>query len=164
MDFTREFTKLHELVTRQKGVIDRLIATGEEQTKCLQNSDHKALQQVLREQHTLAAELNRLEEERFQLQKNLAGKIGLPEDATLKELAAHAGPQVKDNLEKLRNSLREKTRRLQQVNEINKDLTASALHFTNFMLKLLRPQESAYTPSGTVRQDSKSSLKLNKKV
>lgn len=160
------FLKLHRLLLEQEKVIDRLISAGEEQTGCLRQNDVRGLQQVLQQQNTLTAGLAKLEKQRLQVQKILEQETGLSGGSTLRDFAFFAGGELQARLEETRSSLREKTRRLLEINDLNRTLTRQGLQFANLMLNLLKPQTpgTVYSPDGRRREKERQQGMINKTV
>lgn len=158
------FSELHRLLEEQENIIDRLISAGEEQSECLRKNDNRRLQEIVRRQGNLSAALSALEEKRVQVQKALEKQLDLPGGSTLRDLVLYAGSEIRGRLEQAGSSLREKTRRLQEINQLNRDLTGRALQFTNFMLNIICAQapNAGYTRNGSIKPGHENKSRINK--
>lgn len=117
-------------------------------TDIVKIGDMDALNQVLKDEQTHLAAINKLEQERQQLAKALLPNMDKP---TLSDCINVAEGKQRAILDQLRSELLEIIQQIQERNDLNQKMIYQSLQFVNLTLNLVMPQpeEYNYGPSAT---------------
>jgi flagellar biosynthesis/type III secretory pathway chaperone len=128
---------LIDVLSRELEVLFKLREQGLKEQRCLLEDNLEGLKQSLAAQEEMARELAELEKEREALQREVALKLGVPLETSLRELVRiGAGGE---NLARLLGKLEQVVAEIKEINETNKFLVSQSLAYVRQMLEILIP-------------------------
>ncbi|MBC7341672.1 MAG: flagellar export chaperone FlgN [Clostridia bacterium] len=156
------FSSLKEILVQQNDVTEKLFRLGEKQLNCIRHGDLEALNLTVNEQEQLARELDRLEQQRLKVQRQLEQALDLGRDCSLSQIAAQAG-ELQSELLELGRILRSSYTKLRDINRLNHLLIKDCLGFLAEATTRLNLNEArmVYTSSGEVAYETKGSIGIN---
>ncbi len=159
------FLDLKRILEEEKETLKQLSDTARKHNRALRQFDMDALKAAVRREEEAAALLRRQEETRRIIASELAGKLGLPQDATLRAYVDKAAPDLKGELADLLDSMAGIARDLAETNEINGLLARQALRASEILMTALGYREKqTYTHNGRIAGDDRPLLLLDKQV
>ena len=149
-----DFKMLHEVLNRQKEVLQKLCGLCLEEEQAIVQGDIFELERLTKLEGEQVEILTALEAERIPCAQKAAVAAGAQPEATLAELCRRLGPDDSTELESLHNELKTASDQLVRQNEINQRLTQLQLRQINFMLESLTSvPPNTYTGRGTMEED-----------
>lgn len=145
-------------LTRQYQLHESLLKNAIKKTEVLKKGDVDSLQEIMREEQKLTTAITMMENERQTaakvfLKKNVDGQI------TIADCIAAATPEAAETLKALQEQLITVIERLQNQNDLNKQLIYQSLQYVNMNLDLLQPEKET---AAYGRPDEKKHPKPNK--
>lgn len=139
---TSVWNEIAGVLEEQLTVQHALVELAARKAELVAGAQVRDLELLLYREQALLDQSHRLEENRLQL---LTGVDVGNDQPTLRQLAAHAPPPVRDRLEQLARELGRATSRLGDLTRENRELLQQALTIVNYQLSLLggsgfRPQ------------------------
>ncbi|MDN5326569.1 MAG: hypothetical protein PWP41_1265 [Moorella sp. (in: firmicutes)] len=126
--------ELADVLRDELAVLQELLAVGRQEQEALVTDELAGIQAATRRKEELARRLAALEEERQQVME--AG----PETSSAGGPASRESVRDDDEINRLRDSLRQAVREFQEVNETNRLLARQSLAYVQKMLSLLLPE------------------------
>lgn len=156
------FLVLKEILLQQNHVTEELFKLGSRQLDCIRRGDLEALNLTVNEQAHLAQELDRLEQQRLEIQGHLEQALKLDRNSHLSHIAALAGPLQAELLEAGR-ILRSSYMKLRDINQLNHLLIKNCLSFIDDVASRLNLNEArtVYTSSGEMVYATRSAAGIN---
>ncbi|WP_449622733.1 flagellar protein FlgN [Robertmurraya sp. Marseille-Q9965] len=114
-----------------------LFKSALKKTDYLKVGDMESLNQILKEEQGLVAQINKLENVRKQIVKNILPNT---ENPTVKDCIKAISGNEKEQLIKVTDSLTAIVLELKERNYLNQQLIYQSLQYVNFSLNLLNPQ------------------------
>jgi len=152
----REFV---EVMDKQNHILDQLAVLGEQKQQVIITGEVKALDSLIQKEAGLAANLEKLESQRYQLQQ----KFGL-HGSTANELVEWVGqeyPQIKGKFEETVNRLSYNLGRLKAINNHNNELIEQSLQYIESIQAILNGDVAGtYSDKGNL-VDEKSGRQVN---
>lgn len=144
------FTALTGLLDRQNQLASLLVTLAEDELHCLRNNNLEALQGITSAQALASRELSELEDERMQIQEELARLFKLDDDqATLLEMLPYAPQEAHTQLQSLTASLSYNFSRIKELNLLNRLLIRHCLAYVRYLRGAIWPQaDVTYDASG----------------
>ena len=133
-------------------------------TDIVKKGDMAALDQLLKDEQSHMAAINKLEQERVAETKRLLPAM---EDASLLEVAEQFAPELKVHLLRVREELLEVIEEIKVRNELNQQLIHQSMQFINFSRSLVAPQQKEINygnPAGNKRKPEQSPGLFNSKA
>ncbi|GIN19613.1 MAG TPA: flagellar protein FlgN [Bacillus bacterium] len=130
-------------LTKQYQLHGNLLKNALKKTEVLKKGDVDSLQEIMREEQKLASAITMMENERQTAAKVFLKKNG-ESQITITDCIAAATPEAAETLQALQEQLVSVIDKLQEQNELNKQLIYQSLQFVNMNLDLIQPEiESA---------------------
>lgn len=126
--------ELADVLRDELAVLQELLAVGRQEQEALMTDDLAGIQAATGRKEELARRLAALEEERQQVME------ASPETSVAGAQASRVRGRDDDEINRLRDSLRQAVREFQEVNETNRLLARQSLAYVQKMLSLLLPQ------------------------
>ena len=145
-------------LTRQYQLHESLLKNAVKKTEVLKKGDVDSLQEIMREEQKLTTAITMMENERQTAAKAFLKKNG-DGQITIADCIAAANPEAAETLKALQEQLITVIERLQNQNELNKQLIYQSLQYVNMNLDLLQPEKET---AAYGRPDEKKQPKPNK--
>lgn len=126
--------ELADVLRDELAVLQELLAVGRQEQEALVNDELAGIQAATGRKEELARRLAALEEERQQVME------ATPETSVAGAPASRKRGRDDDEINRLRDSLRQAVREFQEVNETNRLLARQSLAYVQKMLSLLLPE------------------------
>ncbi|AOQ23395.1 hypothetical protein MTAT_25970 [Moorella thermoacetica] len=126
--------ELADVLRDELAVLQELLAVGRQEQEALMTDDLAGIQAATGRKEELARRLAALEEERQQVME------ATPEISAAGAQASQERGRDDDEINRLRDSLRQAVREFQEVNETNRLLARQSLAYVQKMLSLLLPE------------------------
>ncbi|WP_338835750.1 flagellar protein FlgN [Neomoorella thermoacetica] len=126
--------ELADVLRDELAVLQELLAVGRQEQEALMTDDLAGIQAATGRKEELARRLAALEEERQQVME------ATPEISAAGAQASRKRGRDDDEINRLRDSLRQAVREFQEVNETNRLLARQSLAYVQKMLSLLLPE------------------------
>ncbi|WP_338827752.1 flagellar protein FlgN [Neomoorella thermoacetica] len=126
--------ELADVLRDELAVLQELLAVGRQEQEALVNDELAGIQAATGRKEELARRLAALEEERQQVME------ATPETSAAGAQAYRKRGRDDDEINRLRDSLRQAVREFQEVNETNRLLARQSLAYVQKMLSLLLPE------------------------
>lgn len=160
----KSLATLGMLLEKQNNLVLELLRLGEEELLALKADNLDELQEITGKQQVLSERLAVLEKERIALQTELADRLKLTGQLTLKELMDAELPGS-EQVAIMGNILKENFLKLKELNETNNLLIRQSLAYINKMLSaMMTKSQATYGQNGQVTTSAQPSLKLDKSV
>lgn len=140
------YQMLAEILEEEALVAERLISLGSEETEALKQNDVNSLKRLLEEQQEPAGLMERLEQRRQGVQRELGQRLQLT-GLTFKRLLDFAGSAA-PRLKQAGTLLAARLEKLQEISETNRLLILQALSFHEQMRKALSGVLESYNGRG----------------
>lgn len=128
---------VYDLLLEQKSVQEQLLEFAAEKRQVIIDNNTDRLNEIVASEYKLLSKMNNIEKRRASAIAEASVKTGVPEESmTVSELARHAGDEMSDKLEGIRDELSGLIKRLRDSNELNRDLIKAQLEYTDIMLNL----------------------------
>lgn len=137
---------LIEVLNKQHEEYEKLLVLSNRKTTIIVKGDLAALQQITDEEQDTVNVVNRYEQERVQVMKDIANVINKDvETLKMNDLVAMLAPRPEEQkmLADVQGKLRDVALRMKQVNERNKELLENSLEMVSFDLNLLQAMKQA---------------------
>ncbi|MFD1706921.1 flagellar protein FlgN [Siminovitchia sediminis] len=127
-------------LTKQYQLHENLLKNALRKTDVLKKGDVDSLQEVMREEQKLTTAITMMESER---QTAAQSFLRQTEDSpiTIEDCIQAASPEAAETLRVLQEKLLDIIEKLQEQNELNKQLIYQSLQFVNMNLDLLQPEK-----------------------
>lgn len=133
--------ELIETLSAEEIVYRELIPVEEDKTRAIIANDLDSLQDITVREHDLVDRTSALENRREQIAKDIATVLGKnPKIITLEQIAEVLKNQPEDQrkLQEVHDRLRQTVKRLQDINEQNKELLHEAIEMVEFNMNVIR--------------------------
>lgn len=133
--------ELIETLNAEETVYRELIPVEEDKTRAIIANDLDSLQDITVREHDLVDRTSALENRREQIAKDIATVLGKnPKTITLEQIAEVLKNQPEDQrkLQEVHDRLRQTVKRLQDINEQNKELLHEAIEMVEFNMNVIR--------------------------
>lgn len=133
--------ELIETLSAEEIVYRELIPVEEDKTRAIIANDLDSLQDITVREHDLVDRTSALENRREQIAKDIATVLGKnPKTITLEQIAEVLKNQPEDQrkLQEVHDRLRQTVKRLQDINEQNKELLHEAIEMVEFNMNVIR--------------------------
>ena len=159
------FDKLYRCLREQTEIIDRLLDLGGDQFRAVRGNDLAGLVKIVGEQETLAARLAKAEEERLLLLASLESLPGVEKGTTAAALLSHAPQTLQSSLEEAFREMRNKVRKLKEINSLNAAVIKKILRLNSRLLQIMSAgAPKTYGLKGEIREEPNFASVLNKSV
>lgn len=150
------FASLTRLLDRQNQLVSQLVSLAEEELLALRGNNLEDLQAITSAQAQASRELSKLEDERMQVQEELARLFNLGDNrATLLDVLPYAPEEAHAQLQSLTASLSQNFSRIKELNRLNKLLIQHCLSYVRYMRSAFWPQQDVtYDASGETSSPS----------
>lgn len=159
--------QLSLLFERYEELIVEMVRCGLIQTGALKENALPEIQRGIEKQKSLSFQLAGLDYEREKLYRRIEEAFGLAPEAGISGILPFVSGDLRSKLERFLRLAQDKLRELREINENNRMLTLHALHFTNKVLGILKPEgvEATYQGKGELhKKEEDGPLRLNKVV
>ena len=160
--------KLVNIMEMECELYNTLLDLSKKKTHTIVNGKIKDLEKLVEAEQYLILELSRLEDEREKCVADLARELNMDsEDVALSHLISRAEGELKERLEKLRQTLDRLINEQRRVNRLNERLIKNNLEYINFSLGLLTGREqtgSIYTKTGDANSKRQERNLIDKKA
>lgn len=133
-------------------------------TDIVKKGDMAALDQLLKDEQSHMAAINKLEQERVAETKRI---LPMKEEASLLEVAKQFAPELEAHLLRVREELLEVIEEIKVRNELNQQLIHQSMQFISFSRSLVAPQQKEINyghPAGKKRKPDQSPGLFNSKA
>ena len=159
------FFNLLQILNALDNNLKEMHKATEKHNLALKNNDIEGIKDALKELDTLSAQSKSLDKKREEIQSNLELALGLSQGASLSDTIAKAPAKIAQDLDQAATSLRETTAAIADLVQLNKILTQQGMQFNDVLLKVIRPAQATYNPSGqTAGTSGKAASLLNKTI
>ena len=152
--------QLVDVMNDQAERYNELLGLSLEEKDLLVKNDIEGIQKITNLKNLVITQNNRLERKRISLVKDIAEVLGhsSQEELSLAELIELVGEQPEaEQLTEIGKRLREILEKLQESNNLNKQLLESSLDYVNYTLNMIQssisPDLANYPDAGTQGQD-----------
>lgn len=131
-------------LTKQFQLHESLLENALKKTEVLKKGDVDSLQETMREEQKLTTAISMMENERQTAAQSFFKKSG-DGQITMADCIAAATPEAAETLRAIQEQLVAVIDKLQEQNDLNKQLIYQSLQFVNMNLDLLQPEKEAAT-------------------
>ncbi|VEF46908.1 FlgN family protein [Bacillus freudenreichii] len=131
-------------LTKQYQLHEALLKNALKKTEVLKKGDVDSLQEIMREEQKLTTAITMMENERQTAAQSFIKKNG-DDQITMADCISAAVPEAAETLRALQEQLVSVIDKLQEQNELNKQLIYQSLQFVNMNLDLLQPEKETAT-------------------
>jgi len=135
-----------DTLNRESDEYEALVELSMKKAPVVIRGDLEALQAITEEEQLAAARINRIEKERYNVMKEIAGVLNTDVEALkLADMirVLERRPVEKKQMEDCQNRLKAVVYRMKQINEHNLELIEKALEIAQFELNLYQSMKSA---------------------
>lgn len=164
----QRLNQLLAIMEEQTKIMGDLTALSKKKAEVLVDGNLDELDILLRGEQALVWQLGRLEERRFQQQREVAVQMGIhPSQLTLERLLKVVPEEYTDRCQAVAQQYGETAQQLTQVNQLNSELIQQAMAYVDFSLQLLGRAASGgqvYSPRGQRNQQDAKQRRLDNRV
>ena len=133
---------LCDLLDEQKGVLVSLLGLSYEERGVISSGEAELLEGIVRKQLRELSKLNAIEKKRMALHKDISTEFGIPESGiTVSAIAERAGPDEREEIQKLQAEMMELIDRHAALNAENRELIEAHLEYSETMLNIMVDSE-----------------------
>ena len=158
------FFNLLQVLNALNAKLQEMLAATEKHNLALRSNDMENIKAALKELDSISPQTKFLDNQREDIQRQLEAKLKLPQGATLSQTLTQAPEKLAGDLQIAAESLRQTTKAIHQLVELNNILTRQALNFNELMLKALKPTKATYNPTGQTNASNVNTSLLNKTI